>query len=107
MRQVSIRIREDSCIGCGRCADICPGNLIHLNADGKACIPHVRDCWGCTSCIKECPVSAIDFFLGPDLEGRGTTLTVKRTQEGYRWIFKDRGGRTKEIGVNAKSSNRY
>ena len=40
----------------------CPGTLISLGSDGKAEIKDQR-CWGCTSCLKECPVQAIEMFL--------------------------------------------
>ncbi len=33
---MNLRIDEDTCIGCGRCAEICPA-VFHLNEDaGKA-----------------------------------------------------------------------
>ncbi|HAI77471.1 MAG TPA: adenylylsulfate reductase, partial [Ruminococcus sp.] len=55
---MSIAINQNACIGCGKCHDVCPGTLIHLNADRKAFIKYPKDCWGCTSCLKECPVHA-------------------------------------------------
>ena len=44
------------------CIEACPGNLIKKNSDGKAYMLHERDCWGCTSCIKECKTGAIEVF---------------------------------------------
>ena len=28
---MSIAIDQNACIGCGKCHDVCPGTLIHLN----------------------------------------------------------------------------
>ena len=56
---MSIRVHEDRCIGCGRCTEACPGNLLLMqgtDAGRKAKIREVRDCWGCTACMKVCPV---------------------------------------------------
>ena len=66
---MSIQINKMNCVGCGRCIEVCPGNLIKLDADKKAVIPYPRDCWGCTSCLKECKHEAINFFLGADIGG--------------------------------------
>ena len=55
---MSIRIHEDRCIGCGRCTEACPGNLLLMqetDAGRKAKIREVRDCWGCTACMKDAP----------------------------------------------------
>ena len=57
---MSIRIREEACVGCKRCIEACPGNLIRLGERGKAEIRCVEDCWGCTSCLKECRAKAIE-----------------------------------------------
>ena len=56
---MSIAINAKQCVGCGKCSMVCPGSLIHMNADGKAFIKYPKDCWGCTSCLKECAVHAI------------------------------------------------
>lgn len=42
---MSIRI-NDRCIGCGRCADVCPGSLIDVIGK-KAVMQYPEDCWGC------------------------------------------------------------
>ena len=104
---MSIRIDSETCVGCGACSEICPGSLIKLDATGKAFIKYPKDCWGCTSCIKECRFGAIDFFLGPDLEGRGTKLSVSRNENGYVWTFTDIQGHKRQISINAKDANRY
>ena len=55
---MSIRLENEKCIGCGRCADVCPGNLLVIEA-GRARLRDARDCWGCTACVKACPRAAI------------------------------------------------
>lgn len=104
---MSVAIDKAKCIGCGRCTEACPGNLLWIGENKKAYIKDVRDCWGCTSCIKECRFGAIDFFLGPDLEGRGTKLSVSRNENGYVWTFTDIQGHKRQISINAKDANRY
>jgi heterodisulfide reductase subunit A len=68
---ITSNINEEKCIGCGRCADICPYNAIELieinNNMGiyanikttKAQVIKVL-CKGCGACVGECPVGAID-----------------------------------------------
>ncbi len=48
-----------SCIGCGKCAEICPGRVITLR-DGLAVIAHA-DCIKCYCCHEICPLHAIDL----------------------------------------------
>lgn len=43
---MSIAINAKQCVGCGKCSMVCPGSLIHMNADGKAFIKYPKDCWG-------------------------------------------------------------
>ena len=104
---MSVAINKSKCIGCGRCTEACPGNLLWTGEDGKAYIKDVRDCWGCTSCIKECPASAIDFFLGADIGGRGQVMTVRKDGQFNYWEIVKPDGEKKTIIVDSKSSNRY
>ncbi len=103
---MSIRINTSSCVGCKRCVEVCPGNLIKL-VDGRACITRPKDCWGCTSCLKECKTGAIQFFLGADIGGKGSILSVKEQGDERHWIVTSPGGTTKTITVNTKESNKY
>ncbi|MFQ7240400.1 MAG: 4Fe-4S binding protein [Roseburia intestinalis] len=41
---MSIAINKSKCVKCRRCIEVCPGNLIKADADGKAYIKEPRDC---------------------------------------------------------------
>lgn len=51
-------IARRRCIGCGKCAEICPGHTIHVSG-GKASIAP-QNCIRCFCCHEMCPVKAID-----------------------------------------------
>jgi len=108
---MSIKIDEDKCIGCGVCVEVCPGNLIKLqtkeNGTKTSYIKHIRDCWGCTSCIKECSKNAISFFLGADIGGKGSTLTVENKTDESIWTINKYDGQTYIIKTNKNESNKY
>lgn len=104
---MSIRIRKKDCVGCGRCIEACPGNLIKRNEEGKAYIRRERDCWGCTACLKSCRAGAIDFFLGADIGGLGSRLTVKEKEDVRIWTVTRPDGRDSRIEVYKKESNKY
>ena len=103
---MSIRINQGSCVGCKRCIEACPGNLIKI-IDGKAVIKREKDCWGCTSCLKECTTGAIEFFLGADIGGKGSILSTKQQGDLRHWIVTAVDGSTKTITINTKESNKY
>ena len=105
---MSIRIDKEKCTGCGRCAELCPGNLIKLNeTGGYAFIRRPKDCWGCASCIKACPADAIRYFLGADIGGSGCEMSVSYKKDVNIWHFYFPDGSIKEITVDPKSSNKY
>lgn len=52
-------IRVKDCIGCGRCAQICPAHTIEI-AKGKAVIGPSK-CIKCFCCHEMCPAKAIDI----------------------------------------------
>ena len=49
---MSIQINKLKCVGCGKCVEACPGNLIKKDTDGKAFIKHVKDCWAAHHVLK-------------------------------------------------------
>ena len=67
---ITSQVNPEKCIGCGRCAEICPYNAIEMVetikemglytvSEKKA---HIIDavCKGCGACAAECPLGAID-----------------------------------------------
>lgn len=51
-----IQVNQNICIGCGACANDCPGNVIELS-NGKASM--LRKCIQCGHCVAICPVNAV------------------------------------------------
>ncbi len=62
--QLSPRVDPERCRGCGRCAEICPFDAIHLVPDeqGIYTAKTLRyNCVGCGGCVGRCPVTAMDM----------------------------------------------
>ena len=49
---------DDSCIGCGKCATLCPMNNIELQGGKPRWNGH---CTHCMACISYCPKAAIAY----------------------------------------------
>lgn len=103
---MSIRINQDKCVGCGKCGEVCPGTLISIE-NHKAIMKYPKNCWGCVSCVKECSVGAIDFYLGIDIGGMGSVMNVSSIGDILQWKIKKTNGMEIMIDVNRKDSNRY
>lgn len=59
MRQTSFFTVGETCIGCGRCAELCPVYAIELR-DGRP-VWVVEDCSLCLGCLHRCPKFAIQY----------------------------------------------
>jgi RnfABCDGE-type electron transport complex B subunit len=58
-KRTAYRILEDECIGCTKCARVCPVDCI----EGTVKLPHIIDedtCIACGACYDACPVHAIE-----------------------------------------------
>lgn len=104
---MSIAINKEKCVGCGKCTQVCPGSLIKRDENGKAYIKYPKDCWGCVSCVKECKVDAIDFYLGADIGGRGSRMKVKSQGDMIYWNITKPDGKKETIEIDRTKSNQY
>lgn len=104
---MSINIDKTRCIGCGKCVEACPGNLIQVSADRLAAIRIPEDCWGCTSCIKVCPKTAIAYYLGADIGGGGSLMTVRAHGTFYDWQIRFPDGGETTITIDRTNANQY
>ena len=50
---------DEKCVGCGKCASICPAGAISM-VDGRPAWTK-KKCLKCCGCINRCPVSAIQY----------------------------------------------
>lgn len=56
---MGVKVDKDRCTGCGRCAEECPGDVIHMDPQKKRPYnKYKNDCWYCGVCEVECPVGA-------------------------------------------------
>lgn len=61
IRQGVKRFRvSDKCIGCRKCASLCPLKVIRPDEKGRP-VWEASMCAHCMSCIQNCPVEAIDY----------------------------------------------
>lgn len=58
------------CDGCGKCSDVCPGDVIYMSGSIGERQPFNRyadECWHCGSCRQDCPQNAISIAFPPDM----------------------------------------
>jgi formate hydrogenlyase subunit 6/NADH:ubiquinone oxidoreductase subunit I len=60
MLNFKFSIDQNKCIGCEKCAEVCPTLAIDFDTDkGKAFILEIDQCLVCHQCLEVCPVEAI------------------------------------------------
>jgi NAD-dependent dihydropyrimidine dehydrogenase PreA subunit len=55
---VTLRLDAASCVGCGRCVEVCPHAVFTLEC-GKARIRERDACMECGACARNCPAGAL------------------------------------------------
>ncbi len=64
MKTLLAVIREEDCIGCTKCIDACPVDVI-IGAHKQLHTVLSAECIGCQLCIPPCPVDCIDLIEQP------------------------------------------
>ena len=85
------------CDGCGHCVDICPSDIMHIDPTlRRAYNIEPNMCWECYSCVKACPMNAIDVRGYADFAPLGHSVRVQRDEEKgvIAWRIKSRNGET-------------
>ena len=59
----TLQLDQQTCIGCGRCLEVCPHQVFVLEGK-KAAIIAKDDCMECGACALNCPVKAITVDSG-------------------------------------------
>ncbi len=59
----TLALDAEKCIGCGRCAEVCPHGVFELE-DRKASISDKDLCMECGACARNCPANAIAVSAG-------------------------------------------
>lgn len=104
---MSIIINKNLCRNCGKCAGVCPGSLIKKDENGSVYMKYPKDCWGCSSCIKECSFGAISLYLGADMGGMGSQMSVESKGDNLIWNILKIDGQNQQIVIDKKEANKY
>lgn len=108
---MSIKINSNKCTGCGKCRVVCPGSLLVKDKESnKTFIRHPDECWGCTSCLKECNYEAISYYLGDDMGGQGSLMYISRSKDekdNFNWIVVKKDGTEERIVIDKTKANSY
>ena len=74
----TLTLNQDACIGCGRCYDVCPHQVLAV-ANRKAQIVNRQWCMECGACKKNCPVGVIEVHAGVGCAAAILNGYLKRT----------------------------
>jgi ferredoxin len=69
--------KQEVCIGCRMCVEVCPQGVWHLDDRGQVIFTRKERCTACRACLVQCRSSAIEapFIIGPAVGGSGREST--------------------------------
>lgn len=96
-------VNPQKCDGCKAldktaCQYICPNDLMVLDKGLMKAFNRAPEmCWECYSCVKICPVQAIEVRGYADFVPMGATVTPMRSSDSILWTVKFRNGTLKRF----------
>ncbi|MGO9137042.1 MAG: mercury methylation ferredoxin HgcB [Syntrophales bacterium] len=61
---VTLDLKEEKCVGCGMCTEVCPHAVISINDMDRAWIKDRDACMECGACSRNCPTDAFSVQAG-------------------------------------------
>ena len=79
----AVVFNPDLCIGCNKCAEVCPTDVMMPNPDKKKppIVLYPDECWGCGVCQDECPRPGSHLHGASHESGRGCYLEAEEHGE--------------------------
>lgn len=87
-----VSIREEDCIGCTKCIQVCPVDAI-IGSSKKMHTVLTDECTGCELCLKPCPVDCIDILEISPLD----ELSQKQKSNQWRLRYQKRQVRLEQL----------
>lgn len=104
---MAIIVDPKRCNGCGICQELCPGDLMVVNAKTKkAYIRDNSDCWNCMVCVKHCPEGAITIRLPYPIALYKATLESRLEEDKIIWTLTDASGGRERYEIKRKTMRR-
>ncbi|MHB1417788.1 MAG: adenylyl-sulfate reductase subunit beta, partial [Chloroflexota bacterium] len=83
---------------------VCPNDLMTLDKEKNKAYNQEPDlCWECYSCVKICPVQAIDVRGYADFVPLGASVVPMRGSDSILWTVQFRDGRIKRFKFPIRS----
>lgn len=77
---LTVEIREEDCVGCSRCIQVCPVDAI-VGANKLMHSVLTDECIGCKLCLTPCPTDCIEVLpLEEKLKKIGTNISINKLE---------------------------
>lgn len=87
----TIQIDKESCIKCGKCAQVCPSDIMIRNEQTKEIdLVHTDQCIACGHCVDVCPTSSVIHSEFPPEHIHSIDYTKLPTAEQVMLLIKSR-----------------
>lgn len=86
-----ISITTDNCIKCGKCARVCPTNVLCQTSKGNRInVTNIDSCIACGHCVDVCPADSVQHSLFPSEKVHTIDYSKLPTLEQVMLLIKSR-----------------
>jgi NAD-dependent dihydropyrimidine dehydrogenase PreA subunit len=87
----AVEFSADFCVGCNKCVDVCPTDVMMPNPEKKQppIVVYPEECWYCGACVEECMHKGAITMLHPTQQRISVNWKRKATGELFRLGMKN------------------